>query len=95
MSKPDYRPEFKFACAVSSCPAMVEFEGHRCSVHKTWTNGPHDRECYKCRQPIVFGDLWRLIDGDATLPVHSQCVGGKSRTPKHPKSWEKGLGQFA
>ena len=84
----------QFPCAVKSCPAMVVTAGHRCSVHKVWTNGPHDQDCVKCRRAIVFGDLWRNLDGDMMRPVHSACIGGRAREPKIAKGWAAGLGQF-
>lgn len=71
----------RFPCAVASCPAMVEKAGRRCGVHQTWTPGPSQYVCVKCRQPIVFGDLYRLVAGDPTTPGHQQCL-GKRRTDR-------------
>ena len=74
-----WNPAPEYPCKVQTCPALVALPSMACSVHKTWNEGPHDHECIKCRRPIERGEHWRLLDGDGTRPVHSQCVAGKAR----------------
>ncbi|MCC6650648.1 MAG: hypothetical protein IT348_05825 [Candidatus Eisenbacteria bacterium] len=88
------KPEFQHACIVPLCPAGVAREGQRCVVHRTWTNGPHDVACCRCRQPIVHGDLWRLLDAsDPASAVHAPCVADRAKPPKvERKTWAQGSG---
>ena len=71
-----------YPCLIPLCTAKVEKAGQRCSVHKVWTNGPHDLPCVLCRQPIVRGELWRLQE---ERPVHGACVARRAR-PRKPKA---------
>ena len=94
-AKKKWQPEGEFPCAIPLCMAMVEIEGQRCKIHRFWTNGPHTDACVRCRQPIVAGDLWRLLDGEATQPVHAPCVAGKNRSMRNPRrTWDKGFGSL-
>ncbi len=92
--KRNQKPEKPYACVVPLCVARVDREGQRCVVHRVWTNGPHDVPCCRCRQPIVHGDLWRLLDtNDPASAVHAPCVARKARAPKvERKTWAHGFG---
>lgn len=87
-------PVGAYACAAPLCVARVNVEGQRCVVHRVWTNGPHDVPRFRCRQPIVHGDLWRLLDAnDPASAVHASCVARKARAPEvERKTWAQGFG---
>jgi len=73
----------RWPCAVANCIAMVTRPGHRCKIHKVWNNGPFERPCSLCNQPIGPMELWAYRGNSFDHPVHAACVNRKSRPRKH------------